>query len=92
LETIEAVGPGGHYLSQRHTGQRLKDDRWPPKITSRVSLEEWKKDKLDACQRARSQALKLLNTHQPEPPGKEAERELARLVTEAERSLRGASW
>lgn len=87
VDVIEAVGPGGHYLSQKHTREQLTKERWFPKISNRLGLQEWKKQKQDLRQKARKEAIDLLRTHQPEPLEKDIEERIKSLVREAERKV-----
>ena len=87
VDTIEAVGPAGHYLSQRHTREQLPKERWFPKISNRLSIPEWKKERLDLWQRARKEVTSILQTHQPEPLEKEKRERIREIVNDAERSV-----
>jgi trimethylamine--corrinoid protein Co-methyltransferase len=84
-EVIEEVGPGGHYLAQKHTRDLLNKERWFPKISNRLPLQEWKKQKMDLWQKAREEAMKILRTHRPEPLDKEKEEKIRNLVCYAEK-------
>jgi trimethylamine--corrinoid protein Co-methyltransferase len=86
-DVIEKVGPGGHYLSQRHTRDLMNKERWFPKISNRLPLQEWKKERVDLWQRARQQAMEILRTHRPEPLEKKKEEDVRRLVREAEKQI-----
>jgi trimethylamine--corrinoid protein Co-methyltransferase len=86
VDVIEAVGPGGHFLSQKNTRERLVKERWFPKIFNRLGVEEWKKERLDLWQRARKEVKEILRTHQPEPLEKDKEEKVRNIVKEAERA------
>lgn len=86
VDAIEAVGPAGHYLSQKHTREQLPKERWFPKISNRLSIAEWKKEKADLWQRARREVLSILETHQPKPLEKEKRERIREIVNEAERA------
>jgi trimethylamine--corrinoid protein Co-methyltransferase len=86
VDAIEAVGPAGHYLSQKHTRERLSKERWFPKISNRLSIAEWKKEKVDLWQRARREVLNILQTHQPKPLEKEKRDRIRKIVNEAEKA------
>jgi trimethylamine--corrinoid protein Co-methyltransferase len=87
VDAIEAVGPGGHYLSQKHTREQLPKERWFPKISNRLSIAEWKKEKVDLWQRARKEVVSILQTHQPKPLEKEKRERIREIVSEAERAV-----
>jgi len=85
VDVIEAVGPGGHFLAQKHTREQLKKERWFPKISNRLGLQEWKKEKQDLWQRARKEVKEILQTHHPQPLEKTVEEKIKDLVRKAER-------
>jgi trimethylamine---corrinoid protein Co-methyltransferase len=68
LETIRQVGPGGDFLSSRHTAKHVRTAQWRPTIINRQGYVRWQEEGgLDLREKARRKALKLLDTHQPEP-------------------------
>jgi len=85
VDVIEAVGPGGHFLSQKHTREQLRNERWFPKISNRLGLQEWKKERLDLWQKARKEAKKIVESHSPEPLEKDTEERIASIVKNAEK-------
>jgi trimethylamine--corrinoid protein Co-methyltransferase len=85
VDVIEAVGPGGHFLAQKHSREHLRNERWFPKISNRLGLQEWKKEKLDLWQKARREAKKIVESHSPEPLEKEIEEKIAAIVKSAEK-------
>jgi trimethylamine--corrinoid protein Co-methyltransferase len=91
LDVIRAVGPGGHYFTQEHTRQHMRD-LWLPKTFDRRSYKAWEVEGGGARSWARDRALHILNTHEPEPLDPPLSRELDRIVdgvaTPGRRSLR----
>ena len=83
-DVIEKVGPGGHYLAQKHTKELMRGERWLPKISNRQPYQTWKETKMDMWTRARQEAIEILRTHQPEPLDREKEEAIRRLVEDAE--------
>ena len=68
LEVITSVGPGGHYLDQRHTRRHLRASQWRPTILNRQGREAWAaQGGLDLRERARHKALDLLSLPQSRP-------------------------
>ena len=68
VDTIREVGPGGDFLSSRHTAKHVRTAQWRPTIINRQGYVRWQEEGgLDLCEKARRKALKLLETHQPEP-------------------------
>ena len=68
LEVIASVGPGGHYLDQRHTRRHLRTSQWRPTILNREGREAWAaQGGLDLRERARHKALRLLSLPETQP-------------------------
>ena len=83
---IDRVGPGGEYLSQRHTLKHLRDEHYIPTISNRVFYEAWKKEGAkDIREVANARAKKILKEHQPEPLDRDIDRELLRVVKEIDK-------
>jgi trimethylamine--corrinoid protein Co-methyltransferase len=68
VETIREVGPGGDFLSAKHTARHVRKAQWRPTIINREGHVRWAEEGgLDLREKARRKALKLLETHQPAP-------------------------
>jgi trimethylamine--corrinoid protein Co-methyltransferase len=81
LDVIRAVGPKGHYLYERHTRDELRRRRFSP-LTGQIAPDGTPIDPVDA---ARAEAARILAEHHPEPLDDVRARELARIVTAADR-------
>jgi trimethylamine--corrinoid protein Co-methyltransferase len=70
-EVIQAVGPGGHFLTEDHTMRYLRSEFFFPLISDREPRENWEaQGASNTRQRARQRAQELLDSHQPLPlPG-----------------------
>jgi trimethylamine--corrinoid protein Co-methyltransferase len=67
LDLIDQIGPDGDYLSSDHTLKHFRED-WYPKLFDRRNFDDWKRSGAKTLrQRAREKALKILDTHTPEP-------------------------
>jgi trimethylamine--corrinoid protein Co-methyltransferase len=67
LEVIHKVGPGGDFLTQKHTLKRFRE-LWQPTLFDRRRVEEWVSagsKRLD--DRLRERTIALMEEHQPEP-------------------------
>ncbi len=85
LDVIDRVGPGGHYLGQRHTMQFLKREQFIPRLSDRQTREKWAEaGGQSMADRAHERVAQILAEHRvdPLPPGVEAE--LERIVREVE--------
>lgn len=67
LEVIDSVGPGGNFMMAPHTLTHLRAEYYTGNgVTDRNSREKWEKDgSLDARQRARKIAKKILASPKP---------------------------
>ncbi|TRO46525.1 hypothetical protein E2P65_05605 [Candidatus Bathyarchaeota archaeon] len=68
-EVITKVGPGGHFLAERHTRENLRKERFfPSDVLDRLSPDAWgRAGSLDSTHRAREKATKILEEHEPAP-------------------------
>ena len=88
VDVIQNVGPGGHFLSQKHTLKHLKEEILMPTVFDRTSEASWsKKGKGDVVDAARERVKKILREHQPHPLPNHIQKRLAELVKNAEVSL-----
>ena len=85
LDVIREVGPGGHYLSQKHTLEHMKD-LWITTLMDRRPYSEWIKKKDNARDWARDKAKDILRKHKPEPLDAKVESELKRIIQSFEKN------
>ena len=64
LDTIASVGPGGNFLSQKHTLKHMRE-LYLPQFMDRRTYTEWETNKDDGRDWALAKARKTLKTHQP---------------------------
>jgi trimethylamine--corrinoid protein Co-methyltransferase len=65
VDVLEAVGPGGDFLGQRHTRLHLRSSQWRATLLNRMSHERWLgAGASDVAEKARRRALELLTTHE----------------------------
>lgn len=63
LDVIRQVGPGGHYLTQKHTVNHIKD-HWIPEISNRQAYDAWSKaGAKDITAVAKEKVKEILATH-----------------------------
>ena len=80
--SIRDVGPGGDFLSHRHTAKHVRKAQWRPTIINRQGYVRWLEEGgLDLREKARLKALKLLETHEPAPLPDEVAARIDELVT-----------
>lgn len=86
LDAIAAVGPGGNFLSQKHTRNHMRD-LFLPQFMDRRPYTEWEAKKDDARDWALNKARKLLAEHQPDPLDEKLAAELERIIEMEEKAL-----
>ena len=88
VDVIKAVGPGGHFMSQKHTLRHLPTELFFPKLFDRTSEVTWSKTgKKDISAVARERAKKILKEHMPATLSDDVGRQLAQIIKEAEGEL-----
>jgi trimethylamine--corrinoid protein Co-methyltransferase len=83
LDTIHAVGPGGHFLAQKHTRLHMRESM-KRAITHQVGSDGKYRD---AREVAREQVTWILENHHPEPLEPAKKIELDRILAAADREL-----
>jgi len=90
LDVIDKVGPGGHYLAEKHTRKWLEKEHFmPSNIIDRLTLEaERKQGSKDLIDKARETVDQTLKEHAPEPLPVDVENELRNKLREITRRHR----
>jgi len=87
-DLIEKIGPGGHYLSQEHTRKYYFTEHYLPKLSDRKTRVDWEKaGGKDIVTVASEKAKVILREHYAEPLDRDTERELDRILADANREL-----
>jgi len=64
-ELIAKVGPGGHFLEQKHTLKHFKNEQWVPGLMTRQAREEWQRQGAkDAAERIQEKLQEIIENHQ----------------------------
>ena len=81
-ELISKIGPGGHFLAEKHTRENLFKERFMPSaIIDRLSPDAWiREGSKDITQRAKEKVNKLLKEHDPAPLQKTTEKNLENIL------------
>jgi trimethylamine---corrinoid protein Co-methyltransferase len=83
LDTIAAVGPGGNFLSQKHTLKHMRDV-FLPQFMDRRPYSEWETKQDDARDWALAKARTTLETYQPEPLDEKINFEMSHIISSLE--------
>jgi trimethylamine--corrinoid protein Co-methyltransferase len=84
IESVHAVGPGGNFLTQKHT-RRHMHDIWLPKYFDRRPYEEWQKKGDDGRDWALAKARDILANHEPDPLDTKISEEFKRIISDVEK-------
>ncbi len=82
LDVIKAVGPGGHFMGQKHTRRKIREI-WLPKLTHPTPIMAEQAPE-DVRTRARQTLKNILDEHQPVPLSKDVQEELKLILKAAE--------
>jgi len=83
VDTIRAVGPGGHFLAQKHTRKHMRT-AMKLAITQQMGPDGKYRDPLEV---AREKVAWILDNYQPKPLEEAKRAELTRILQAAEREL-----
>ena len=87
-DVIEKVGPGGHYLQEKHTVRHMRDELWMPGLLTRQHRDVWKAEGAkDMAQRVGERVRDLVESHQVPPLPDKTLAALERLRREGEAEL-----
>jgi len=79
LEAIANVGPGGNFLTHKHTRNHMRE-LFIPQFMDRRPYNEWEAKKDDARDWALNKARKILDTHQPDGLDPHISAELSKII------------
>jgi trimethylamine--corrinoid protein Co-methyltransferase len=85
LDLIDAVGPGGAYITSDHTLARFREALLVPKLVDRQHREAWvASGRPNMGSRAAERVQQILAEHQPEPLSSGVAARLDEIVREVE--------
>ncbi|MFX1486268.1 MAG: trimethylamine methyltransferase family protein [Promethearchaeota archaeon] len=85
-DVVRDVGPGGHFLSHKHTLKFVNTEFWLPTLMDRNTVAAWtKKGSKDLLTRAREKATNILREHKPEPVDSDIVKDIKAIIDKAER-------
>jgi trimethylamine--corrinoid protein Co-methyltransferase len=62
FDLIKRIGPGGHFVSERHTRRHMRSELYRPQLSDRETRVEWQdKGAKDARNRATEKAREILD-------------------------------
>ena len=89
MDVIRKVGPGGHFLSEKHTLDHFMTEHWRPTLFNRENLPNWiKKGKKTVDQKLIEKALEIIKNHKPEPLPQGIKESIERIWSEAAKKIK----
>ncbi|WP_148269932.1 glycine betaine--corrinoid protein methyltransferase [Desulfitobacterium dehalogenans] len=88
-DVIAKVGPGGHFLTQKHTRKNHKREFYTPTLSDRNAYDGWAKDKLEAKQRAHARWQQILANYVPPALDQEIDAKLQAFIAQRSEVLGG---
>lgn len=86
IDVIDAVGPGEHFLAQKHTREHHMKEHFIPKLFDTQPYDYWlKTGSNNIRERAGEEVKRILREHQPPPLDKDLEKKLEAYVKEVAR-------
>jgi trimethylamine--corrinoid protein Co-methyltransferase len=87
-DIIEKVGPGGHYLQEKHTVRHMRNEVWMPSLLTRQHRDVWRQEGAkDMAQRVQEKVHEIVEGHEVEPLPDKILTALERLKREGEAEL-----
>jgi len=89
VDLIKKVGPGGSYLSERHTMQWLHKEHFITDVTDRRTGEAWEADgRKSVVDRAHEKAAKIMREHQVSPVPPDVAKAFEAIVRQADKDIK----
>lgn len=86
IGVTDKVGPGGHYLKQRHTMKFLKQEHFLPLLADRRTRDKWEEaGGKSMVEKAHEEVERILSEHQVDPLPSKMEAELEEILQEVEK-------
>ena len=92
VDIIDKVGPGGHFLNQKHTLENLEEEHHLTKLSDRDSYEAWsKKGRRSVQEKATKEVKRILEEHEPVALDSSLEKELLSIIRDVEKREPGST-
>lgn len=88
VDVIREVGIGGEFVSHIHTFQNFRKNQFDTRLFDHYMREIWEANGGKSLyQRAREEAIHILETHKPDPLPENTDKVFAEIIVEAEEEL-----
>jgi len=84
LDVIAKVGPGGHFLGEKHTFKHFRSF-WLPELIDRSKCDDWEAAGAKTLgDRVHEKVISLIETYEPEPIPDDVETRLKEIIAQAD--------
>ena len=87
LDIVHKVGPGGHFLSEKHTLEHFKKEIWSRSMDDTFILDPMSKGSFP--ERAKMKVKEVLSTHKAPPIEEALRNEMQQILKDAEKDILG---
>lgn len=88
LENIHEAGPGGNYLTARHTLKHFRSELWQPSLFNRLNPDAWQAAGARRYEeRVVEKTLAILESYSPEPLVDDVQKQLDAILARATKAL-----
>lgn len=88
IDVMREVGIGGEFVSHMHTFQNFRENQFDTKLFNHQMRETWEAaGGKDLYERAREEAIRILETHEPDPLPENTDKVFEEIIAEAEDEL-----
>ena len=84
VDVIAKVGPGGHFLGEKHTLRHFREF-WLPELIDRSKCDDWEAAGAKTLgDRVHEKVINLIETYEPEPIPEDVENRLKEIIAQAD--------
>jgi len=84
VDVIAKVGPGGHFLGEKHTFKHFRKF-WLPELIDRAKVDDWEAAGSKTLgDRVHEKVINLIETYEPEPIPDDVENRLKEIIAQAD--------
>ncbi len=89
VDLIDELGPGGDFLSQRHTVQHFKEETWIPHLLDRQGFMSWEQAGSKTLrERANEKVQEVIEDHEPEEIPEDKRERIEEIIEETSEEAR----